>query len=68
VRSLTTRAPSQMAAELKKMHAHARNQQIRAQMLINNLMMLASPLHQHRLAELQRNGACARTGRPFLGS
>lgn len=62
---LTKRAPSQMSAELKKLHARARNQQIRTQMLMNEIVMLASPLYRHQMAELEEQGAQTRTGLSF---
>jgi len=46
-------------------HRHA-PLQVRTQVLMNNIVMLASPLHQLRLADLQKKGAYARTERPFL--
>ena len=54
-----------MSAELKKLHARARNQQIRTQMLMNEIVMLASPLYRHQMAELEEQGAQTRTGLSF---
>ncbi len=42
------------------MQSRARNQQIRTQMVMNEILMLASPLLQHQVAELHKQGA-ART-------
>jgi hypothetical protein len=53
-----------MSAELKKLHSRARNQQIRTQMVINEILMLASPLHQHQVAELAKQGAARTAGGP----
>jgi hypothetical protein len=55
-----------MSAELKKMHSRARNQQLRTQMVMNEVLMLSSPLYQYRMAELQKKGARTWTGRPCL--
>ena len=55
--------PPQMSAELKKMHSTARYQQLRTQMMMNEILMLASPLNQHRMAELQKKSARTWMGR-----
>ena len=47
-----------MSAELKKLMSEARSQQLRTQMLLNSIAMLASPIHHHKLAERQKKGAC----------
>ncbi len=54
------------------MQSRARNQQIRTQMVMNEILMLASPLLQHQVAELHKQGAArtdsvrrARTGGHF---
>jgi hypothetical protein len=48
-----------MSAELKQLLSNARGQQLRTQQLLNEIVMLASPIHHHKLAERQKKGACA---------
>lgn len=57
VPQLSKRPRPQMAAELKKLHSRARNQQIRTQMVMNEILMLSSPLLQHQVAEVHKKGA-----------
>ena len=66
VRLLNKLARPQMSAQLKKLMSEVRSQQVRTQVLMNDIVMLASPIHHHKMAELQKKGACAWERWPFL--
>jgi hypothetical protein len=49
-----------MSVQVQRMRDETRKQQVRAQLLINDMLMLASPALKHKLEAAQAESACAR--------